>query len=125
MLAAVAVLASLAFIGWLIYHALKQKPVRAHIIIRSLAYEAGIYTFAFFLIQVVSGRHNALNVGVVLIPVLFLVLVDRVSASAKLYSHLLFLGQMVYDHKCVQAEVMVLGYFLWAVLVSDIEHPWG
>jgi len=48
-LTAVAVLASLAFIGWLIYRAIKQKPVRAHTIIRSLAYVAGIYTFAFFL----------------------------------------------------------------------------
>ncbi len=49
MLTAVAVLASLAFIGWLIYRAVKQKPVRAHTITRVLAYVAGVYTFAFFL----------------------------------------------------------------------------
>ncbi|MFC2016838.1 hypothetical protein ACFLUD_00310 [Chloroflexota bacterium] len=49
MLTAVAVLASLTFIGWLLYRAVRQKPVRAHTIIRSLAYVAGIYTFAFFL----------------------------------------------------------------------------
>jgi hypothetical protein len=49
MLTAVAVLASLAFIGWLIYRAVKQKPVRAHTITRALAYVAGLYTFAFFL----------------------------------------------------------------------------
>ena len=49
MLTAVAVLASLAFIGWLIYRAVKQQPVRAHTISRGLAYLAGIYTFAFFL----------------------------------------------------------------------------
>ena len=49
MLTAVAVLASLVFIGWLIYRAVKQKPVRAHTITRGLAYVAGIYTFAFFL----------------------------------------------------------------------------
>ena len=49
MLTAVAVLASLAFIGWLIYRAVKQKPVRAHTIARALAYVAGLYTFAFFL----------------------------------------------------------------------------
>ncbi len=49
MLTAVAVLASLAFIGWLIYRAAKQKPVRAHTVTRVLAYVAGIYTFAFFL----------------------------------------------------------------------------
>jgi hypothetical protein len=49
MLTAVAVLASLTFIGWLIYRAVKQKPVSAHTISRSLAYVAGIYTLAFFL----------------------------------------------------------------------------
>ena len=49
MLIVVAVLASLAFIGWLIYRAVKQKPVRAHTVTRVLAYVAGIYTFAFFL----------------------------------------------------------------------------
>ncbi len=49
MLPAVAVLASLAFIGWLIYRAVRQKPVRAHTISRGLAYVASIYTFAFFL----------------------------------------------------------------------------
>ncbi len=49
MLIVVAVLASLVFIGWLIYRAVKQKPVRAHTVTRVLAYVAGIYTFAFFL----------------------------------------------------------------------------
>ena len=49
MLIVVAVLASLAFIGWLIYRAVKQKPIRAHTVTRVLAYVAGIYTFAFFL----------------------------------------------------------------------------
>ncbi len=49
MLTVVAVLASLVFIGWLIYRAVKQKPVRAHTVTRALAYVAGIFTFAFFL----------------------------------------------------------------------------
>jgi hypothetical protein len=49
MLTAVAVLASLAFIGWLIYRAVRQKPVTAHTISRALAYVAALYTFAFFL----------------------------------------------------------------------------
>ena len=49
MLTAVAVLASLVFIGWLIFRAVKQKPVKAYIISRALAYVAGVYTFAFFL----------------------------------------------------------------------------
>jgi len=49
MLTAVAVLASLAFIGWLIYRAIRQKPIKAHTIARALAYVTGLYTFAFFL----------------------------------------------------------------------------
>ena len=49
MLTVVAVLASLALFGWLIYRAVKQKPIRAHTVTRVLAYVAGIYTFAFFL----------------------------------------------------------------------------
>ena len=49
MLTAVAVLASLAFIGWLVYRAIRQKPIKAHTIVRALAYVTGLYTFAFFL----------------------------------------------------------------------------
>ncbi|HET6478240.1 MAG TPA: hypothetical protein VFF92_04090 [Dehalococcoidales bacterium] len=49
MLTAVAVLASLAIIGWLIYRGVRQKPIRAHTIIRAIAYLTGLYTFAFFL----------------------------------------------------------------------------
>ena len=49
MLIAVAVLASLVFVGWLIYRTLKQKPVRSYMVTRVLAYVAGLYTFAFFL----------------------------------------------------------------------------
>jgi hypothetical protein len=49
MLTAVAVLASLGLIGWLIYRAVRQKPIKAHIVVRALAYLTGLYTFAFFL----------------------------------------------------------------------------
>ena len=49
MLTAVAVIASLAFIGWLIYRAVRQKTVNAHTITRALAYVTGLYTYAFFL----------------------------------------------------------------------------
>jgi len=49
MLTAVAVLASLAFIGWLIYRAVRQRPIKAHTIARALAYVTGLYTFGFFL----------------------------------------------------------------------------
>ena len=46
---AVAVLASLAFIGWLIYRAVKGKPFKAHTITYAVACVAGVYTYAFFL----------------------------------------------------------------------------
>jgi hypothetical protein len=49
MLTAVAVLASLVFIGWLIFRAARQKPINAHTISRGLAYVAGVFTYAFFL----------------------------------------------------------------------------
>ncbi len=47
----VAVLASLAFIGWLIYRAVKGKPFtfKAHTVTYGLACVAGVFTFAFFL----------------------------------------------------------------------------
>ena len=49
MLTAVAVIASLVVIGWLIYRAIRQKPIKAHTIARALAYVTGLYTFGFFL----------------------------------------------------------------------------
>jgi hypothetical protein len=47
----VAVLASLAFIGWLIYRAVKGKPftLKAHTVTYGLACVAGVFTFGFFL----------------------------------------------------------------------------
>ena len=45
----VAVLASLAFIGWLIYRAVKGKSFKAHIVTYAVACVAGVYTYAFFL----------------------------------------------------------------------------
>ena len=51
MLIAVAVLASLVFFGWLIYRAVKGKPlaIKAHTVTYGLACVAGVFTFAFFL----------------------------------------------------------------------------
>ena len=49
MLTAVAVLASIAFIGWLVFRTVRQQTVRAHTVSRALAYIAGVFTFAFFL----------------------------------------------------------------------------
>jgi len=49
MLTAIAVLLSLAFIGWLIWWAVKRKPIKAHTIMYLLSTLAGIYTLTFFL----------------------------------------------------------------------------
>ena len=49
MLIAIAVLLSLAFIGWLIWRAVKKKPIKAHSVMYGLSILAGIYTLAFFL----------------------------------------------------------------------------
>jgi len=45
----VAVLASLAFIGWLIYRAVKDKSVKAHFISYGIAIVAGVFTYVYFL----------------------------------------------------------------------------
>jgi tryptophan-rich sensory protein len=49
MATAVAVLASLAFIGWLIYRAVKEKGVKAHFVSYGIAVVAGVFTYAYFL----------------------------------------------------------------------------
>ena len=49
MLIAVAVLASLALIGWLIYRAIRGRAIKAHTLAYSVACVTGVYTFAFFL----------------------------------------------------------------------------
>ncbi len=48
-MSAVAIIASLAFIGWLIYRVVKGKSIKAHNITYGLACVAGVFTFAFFL----------------------------------------------------------------------------
>jgi len=49
MATAIAVLASLVFIGWLIYRAVKGRQIKAHTVSYGLACIAGVYTYAFFL----------------------------------------------------------------------------
>ena len=49
MLAAIAVLLSLAFIGWLIWWAVTKRSFRAHVLMYLLSTLAGVYTLAFFL----------------------------------------------------------------------------
>lgn len=49
MLIAVAVIASLAFIGWIVYRAVRSRPFKAHTVAYALACVAGVFTYAFFL----------------------------------------------------------------------------
>ena len=49
MATAVAVLASLAFIGWIIFRAVKGKSIKAHFVSYGVAVVAGVFTYAYFL----------------------------------------------------------------------------
>ena len=49
MAAVVAVLVALAFIGWIIYRAVKGKSVKAHMVSYGVACVAGVFTYAYFL----------------------------------------------------------------------------
>ena len=49
MLITVAVLASLAFIAWVIYRAARGRQISAHTISYALSCIAGVFTYAFFL----------------------------------------------------------------------------
>ena len=49
MATAIAILASVAFIGWLIYRAVRGKQVKAHHITYGIAVITGIFTYGFFL----------------------------------------------------------------------------
>ncbi|MBI2860013.1 MAG: hypothetical protein HYX91_00725 [Chloroflexi bacterium] len=70
MATAVAVLGSLALIGWLIYRAFKGKPFKAHTIAYIIACAAGVFTFAFFLNMNISQLLKifiSILVGIILI----------------------------------------------------------
>ena len=45
----IAVLAALAFLGWLIFRAVKDKSVKAHFVSYGVAVVAGVFTYAYFL----------------------------------------------------------------------------
>jgi len=45
----IAILASLAVIGWLIYRAVRGKPFKAHVAAYAVACVTGVFTYAFFL----------------------------------------------------------------------------
>ena len=46
---AVAVLATLYFIGWIIYKAVKDKPIKAHFVSYGVAVITGVFAYAYFL----------------------------------------------------------------------------
>ena len=45
----IAVFATLGFIGWLIYRAIRRKPFKPHVIVYGVACITGIFTLAYFL----------------------------------------------------------------------------
>ncbi len=45
----IAIFAILGFIGWLIYRAVRGRPVKAHHITYGIAVITGIFTYGFFL----------------------------------------------------------------------------
>lgn len=49
MVIAVAVLATLAFIGWMVFRVVRDRAVKAHLISYGLAVIAGVFTYAYFL----------------------------------------------------------------------------
>ena len=49
MLTAIAIVLSLAFIGWLIWWGVKRKQIKPHLVMYGLSCLTGIYTLAFFL----------------------------------------------------------------------------
>ena len=49
MAATIAVLATLGFIGWLIYRAVRGRQVKAHTITYGIAVVTGVFTLAYFL----------------------------------------------------------------------------
>jgi len=54
MLIALAVILSLAFIGWIIWLAIRRKSVKAHLAMYGLSCLSGIFTLAFFLSMDIS-----------------------------------------------------------------------
>jgi len=49
MQAAVAVLAALFLIGWLVVRVIKGKPIKAHMVSYGVAVVAAVFTYAYFL----------------------------------------------------------------------------
>jgi len=45
----IAVLATLGFIGWLLYRAVRRRPIKAYIVTYGVACITGVFTLVFFL----------------------------------------------------------------------------
>jgi hypothetical protein len=49
MVGAIAVLAFLAFIGWIIFRVVKDKSIKAHFVSYGVAVVTGVFAYAYFL----------------------------------------------------------------------------
>ena len=70
MLIALAIILSAGFVGWLIWRAVKGKPIKVHMVMYGLSALAGIYTIAFFMtmdIPTIAKVLAAIVIGGVLI----------------------------------------------------------
>jgi tellurite resistance protein TehA-like permease len=72
MLTAIAVLATLAFLAWLVLRALRGKPFKAHNITYALAIITGVYTHAF-LLSMAKPQQNKIVISIIIgIALIFL-----------------------------------------------------
>jgi len=49
MLIGIGIILSLAFAGWLVWRAVKRRPIKAHMVMYGLSCLTGVFTLAFFL----------------------------------------------------------------------------
>jgi len=49
MLTALAIILSIFFIGWLVWRAIKGRPIKVHLVMNGLSALTSIYTIAFFM----------------------------------------------------------------------------
>lgn len=67
---AVGIILSLVFIGWLIWMAVKRRPIKAYMVMYTLASLSGVFTIAFFLSMDIDRTIKILAsiiVGIILI----------------------------------------------------------
>jgi len=70
MLIALAIVLSVGFVGWLIWRAVKKKPIKLHMVMYGLSALAGIFSLAFFMtmdIPTIAKVLSAITLGGVLI----------------------------------------------------------